>query len=73
MIDPKNPRMRPESRETVHAVANAIELGVAIMERVSGGDISSTLSGTQADKDTYRQLIASTIRRKITNNVKGGK
>ena len=73
MIDPKNPRMRPESRETVHAVANAIELGVAIMERVSGGDISSTLSGTQTDKDTYRQLIASTIRRKITNNVKGGK
>ena len=73
MSDTNSPRMRPESRDTVHAIANAIELGVSIMGRVAGGDIANTLDGVIVDTETHRRLIASSIRRAVVNNTKGGK
>lgn len=66
-------RMRPESRDTVHAVANGIELAIAILQRLSGGDISTEVNGSLTNEETYRSLVGSTIRRKFDSITKGVK
>lgn len=51
-----------ETAQNTTVLANAVELGVSVMGRVVGDDISASLHGQFLDRDALTEVMASAIR-----------
>lgn len=53
--------MKQQSETTVMTLANAMALTVAIVDRVSGTEVSETIGGQLVSRDALTDIVASRI------------
>ena len=58
--------MKPKSKDTVLALANAIELATGVVHEVSGQEVGTTINGQKATRDALARLCASRIQARFS-------
>jgi hypothetical protein len=53
--------MKPKSKDTVLALANAIGLAAGIVQEVSDKDVVETVNGQKATRSALTELVASRL------------
>ena len=61
--------MKPNSKRTVIALANAIEVAAGVTHEISGQDTAKTLNGHRATRAALADRVASRIHAKFAKHI----
>lgn len=53
--------MKSKSKDTVMALANAIELGACVVHEIAGHEVGKTINGSKATVDAIGRLMAARL------------
>lgn len=59
--------MKAKSKDTVHALANAITLTTGVIHELVGKTVGNTINGQKASRSALAQLVASRIQARFSS------